>query len=239
MAIHFSTTKEEAVVNGVKAIVYGRSGAGKTVLSATAPTPLIISAESGLLSLAPANLKRVFGWETEVEFPVAKITSVDDLIDVYSWAASSKEASGFETLYLDSVTEIAEVVLANAKRQVKDPRQAYGELIEKMTTTIKAFRDLPRFNVIFAAKQETFKDEFSGAVMIGPSMPGQRLGPSFPYLVDEVFNLGIGKTPEGVQYRYLLTQPSAQYDAKDRSGALEVIEQPDLTAIINKIKSCS
>ena len=71
------------------------------------------------------------------------IRTVDDLTEAYNWACSSPEAAQFDTIYIDSISEIGEVVLSNAKAQVKDPRQAYGELIEKMMVTLKAFRDLP------------------------------------------------------------------------------------------------
>jgi hypothetical protein len=66
-------------------------------------------------------------------------------------------------------------------------------------------------------------------------MPGSKLGPQLPYLFDEVFRLGINKTPQGEQYRFLQTQPDLQCDAKDRSGALDPIEQPDLNHVITKI----
>ena len=39
------------VQEGVKVLVYGQAGAGKTRLIQTLPTPVIISAEGGLLSL--------------------------------------------------------------------------------------------------------------------------------------------------------------------------------------------
>ena len=66
-------------------------------------------------------------------------------------------------------------------------------------------------------------------------MPGAKLGGQLPYLFDEVFRLNIGRTPEGVEYRYLQTRPDFQSDAKDRSGCLDAMEQPNLTAVINKI----
>lgn len=127
------------------------------------------------------------------------------------------------------------MVLANAKAQVKDPRQAYGELIEKTMALVKAFRDLPGKNVVMAAKQEPIKDEMTGIVQYGPSMPGSKLGPQLPYLFDEVFRLGVGKTPQGVEYRFLQTGPDLQYDAKDRSGSLDPVERPDLSFVFSKI----
>jgi len=223
VALKFTTTDQAAQLHGVKMLIYGVSGVGKTTLCATAPQPIILSAEAGLLSLR------------KFQIPVIEIRTVDDLTEAHRWCQQAAEARQFATVCIDSITEIGEVVLANAKRQVKDPRQAYGELIEKMMTTIKAFRDLQGKHVYMAAKAEPVKDEMTGVVRYMASMPGSKLGPQLPYLFDEVFRLGINKTPQGEQYRFLQTQPDLQYDAKDRSGALDPIEPPDLNHVISKI----
>ena len=231
--LQFSTTSKECSTNGVKMLVYGRSGTGKTMLCATAPNPIILSAEAGLLSLSPQNIKKVFGQAMDIT--VLKITTVQDLQEAYGWLTSNDQhAQAFETICLDSITEIAEQVLSNAKSQVKDPRQAYGELIEKCTMLLKMFRDIPGKHVYVSAKEETAADSATGIQLFGPSMPGSKMSQQLPYLFDEVFNLNIGKT-EKEEYRYLRTAPDLQYDAKDRSGCLEVIEHPNLTNIINKI----
>lgn len=223
MALNFTTTDRAAQLNGVKILVYGQAGAGKTVLASTAPAPFLISAEGGELSLR------------NVQIPMVKVTTVDDLRDVYDWCARSNDAKQFQTICIDSLSEIAEVVLNNAKRQVKDPRQAYGELIEKMETTIRLFRDLPSKNVYMSAKMEPTKDELTGVVKYGPAMPGSKLGAKLPYFFDEVFRLGINKTPQGESYRFLQTQPDLQYEAKDRSGVLAPVEPPHLTQLFSKI----
>lgn len=223
MAIRITTTAQAAQLHGVKMLVYGKAGVGKTTLCATAPNPIIISAEAGLLSLRAHTL------------PVIEIKTIDDLMEAYQWVTESAEAKAFETICLDSLSEIAEVVLSHAKRTTKDPRQAYGELIDKMGTTVRSFRDLSGKHVYMSAKQESIKDETAGTTMYGPSMPGSKLGGQLPYLFDEVFRLNIGRTPDGVEYRYLQTRPDFQSEAKDRSGCLDPMEQPDLTVVINKI----
>lgn len=223
MALKFTTTDKAAQLNGVKVLVYGQAGAGKTVLASTAPAPFLISAEGGELSLR------------HVQMPMVKVTTVDDLRDVYAWCERSAEAKQFQTICIDSLSEIAEVVLNNAKRQVKDPRQAYGELIEKMETTIRMFRDLPGRNVYMSAKMEPTKDELTGVVKYGPAMPGKQLAVKLPYFFDQVFRLGINKTTQGESYRFLQTQPDMQYEAKDRSGALAAVEPPHLAQLFNKI----
>jgi hypothetical protein len=223
MPLKFTTTAQAGALHGVKALCYSEAGVGKTTLCATAPAPVILSAEAGLLSLRKWNL------------PVIEIRTIEDLQEAHVWATTSKEAGQFQSLCLDSISEIAEVVLSNAKSQVKDPRQAYGEMIEKMTMVIRAFRDISGKNVYMSAKMEPTKDEMTGIVKYGPSMPGTKLGPSLPYFFDEVFRLGIGKLPSGELYRFLQTQPDLQYTAKDRSGSLNPVEPPDLNQLFNKI----
>ena len=196
---------------------------------------LFTPAESGLLSLNPANQTRIFGEAKDI--PVITIKDVQDLTEAYELVATSPDCKGFESVVLDSVSEIAEVVLNNAKRQVKDPRQAYGELAEKMTTLIRAFRDLPDKHVLFTAKQDRIQDS-DGMLLFGPSMPGKQLTAGLGHFFDEVFALGISsKDAQGNTYRFLRTKADAQWQAKDRSGALDDIEEPNLAKIIAKIQS--
>lgn len=244
MTSPWTTTSAAASDHGVKILTYGESGAGKTLLCATAPRPVIISAESGLLSLARQNLERIYGKNAPgitYDIPVFRVTTVQQLSEAFSYFANpaSRARDHFSTICLDSISEIAEIVLANAKATVKDPRQAYGELIEKLLDTTKKFRDLSGFNVFVSAKQEAVKDEFTGVVKYGPAMPGSKLGPQLPYLFDEVFRIGKSKTAAGVPYRYLQTDGDMQYVAKDRSGMLAELEPPNLSHIISKINGAN
>lgn len=238
MPLEFTTTAKTNVAAAVKVLVYADSGMGKTLMCATAPNPLIISNESGLLSLNKKNLERLFGVANPAityNIPVIKINNVQDLTDAHLWLLQSHEAKQFQTACIDSISEIGEVVLNNAKRQVKDPRQAYGELIEKMETTIRAFRDITHMHIYMSAKLEPMKDELTGVVKNWPSMPGAKLGPKLPYFFDEVFKLGVNKDPQGNSYRYLQTSADLQNIAKDRSGALDLIEPPHLAHVFSKI----
>jgi len=242
MPLDWSTTSHVQSSGGVKVLIYGNSGYGKTALCATAPAPLILSAEAGLLVLNKKNLEKLYGVgnpSITYEIPVLKISCVADLTDALNWILTDPAAQQFQTICLDSITEIAEVVLSNAKKLVKDPRQAYGELIEKMENTIRAFRDIPGKNVYMSAKIEAYKDEFTGVTTFGPSMPGKKLGPSLPYFFDEVLRLGVNKTPQGEPYRFVQTAADFQNIAKDRSGALDAIEPPHLAHIFAKIRQAS
>lgn len=208
--------------NGVKFIVYGPSGAGKTTLIKTLPNPIILSAESGLLSIQDSNL------------PYIEIASMDDLMEAFAWASQSDEASQFDSIALDSISEIGEVVLNYEKKQTKDPRQAYGALSEQMTDIIRAFRDLPHKHVYFSAKLEKSQDEM-GRLLYNPSMPGKSLTQALPYLFDEVLALRVERDADGAVQRALMCESDGLWLAKDRSGKLDAWEAPDLGAIISKM----
>ena len=91
------------------------------------------------------------------DMPVIQVNTIEQLIEAEKWARTSNEARQFQTICVDSISEIAEVVLAKAKKDSKDPRQAYGVLLDKIIMVIKAFRDLPGKHVLMLAKEEQIK----------------------------------------------------------------------------------
>jgi len=208
--------------NGVKLLVYGQAGAGKTTLAPTLPNPIVLSAEGGLLSIQDAEL------------PYLEITTMAELQEAYKWLAESAEAAQFESVAIDSISEIAEVCLNYEKKVNKDPRAAYGAMQEQMADIIRAFRDLPAKHVLMTAKLEKTQDEM-GRILYAPSMPGNKTGQSLPYFFDEVLALRVEKDADGFAQRALMCDSDGLWLAKDRSGKLESWEAPDLTVIINKI----
>lgn len=221
MAINLKTTGGLSA-NGVKVLVYGQAGAGKTSLITTLPNPIVLSAEGGLLSIQDANL------------PYLEIGNMETLKEAYEWLQGSSEAKSFESVALDSISEIAEVVLNYEKKVAKDPRQAYGSMQEQMADIIRAFRDLPNRHVYMSAKLEKTQDEM-GRVLYAPSMPGNKTGQALPYFFDEVLALRVEKDAEGVTQRALMCDSDGLWLAKDRSGKLSPWEAPDLSEIIAKI----
>lgn len=217
------STAQAGTIHGVKIIVYGRAGVGKTRMIRTAPNPVILSAENGLLSLRKFNL------------PVWIINSLADLHMAYQWAWQSAEAQQFETVCLDSVSEIAEVVLAAEKAKSKDGRAAYGQTNDQILQLFRAFRNLPNKHVYFTAKQEWDKDEQSGLMLNRPQMPGKTLTVAIPYMFDEIFQLVVSRDQKGQEISALRCRPDHQNEAKDRSGTLAEWEPPDLNHIFGKI----
>jgi hypothetical protein len=218
------------VANGVKNLVYGGPGVGKTRLCATAPYPVIFSAESGLLSLRTQHVA------------FAEIRTMYDLQEAYNWAAGSHEARQFATICVDSISELIEKLLEQEKGLTKDPRKAYGEIIVKGIALVRSFRDLPGRNVVIVAKQEFTKDETTGGMMYQPMLPGSKLGPQLPYYFDEVFqlvNFRNVQNPQQPPVEALRCRGDNQAVAKDRSGALAEWERPDLGAIFARINRVS
>lgn len=222
MAFRVQTT-DQTRNTGVKVLVYGKAGMGKTTLCATAPRPFILSAESGLLSLRKYRI------------PYAEIKTLADLDEALLWAYNPSNMQHFDTLCLDSVSEILEVAIGSLKKGAADPRQSYGKLVDDYLPKLRQFRDLPGKHVVLTAKLGSVKDEVSGAVLYGPDAPGRELPKQLPYLVDEVFYLGSDLTPQGQPYRFLRTAPNYQFEAKDRSGSLAELEPPNLATVFNKI----
>ena len=221
MAIQLRSTKG-LHSSGVKLLVYGAAGAGKTSLIKTLPNPVVLSAEGGLLSIADADL------------PFIEISNMDQLKEAYEWVMQSDEAKQFDSIALDSISEIAEVVLSSEKKKTKDPRQAYGALQDIMGDLIREFRDIPEKHVYFSAKLEKSQDEM-GRILYAPSMPGNKLGQSLPFFFDEVLALRVEKDADGETQRALMCDSDGLWVAKDRSGKLDQWEAPDLGAIIRKI----
>ena len=208
--------------SGVKLLVYGAAGAGKTSLIPTLPNPIVLSAEGGLLSIADADV------------PFIEIKTIDALHEAYAWLVGSDEAKEYQSVALDSISEIAEVVLNAEKKATKDPRQAYGAMQEQMADLIRAFRDLPGKHVYMSAKLDKSQDEM-GKMLYAPSMPGNKTGQQLPYFFDEVLALRVERDADGNAYRALLCDGDGSWLAKDRSGKLDQWEAPDLGEIIKKI----
>jgi len=221
MAIQLKSTSD-VYANGVKALVYGAAGSGKTTLIKTLPNPIIISAEGGLLSLA------------DTDIPYIEIKTMDDLREAYEYAKESE----YQSVALDSLSEIAEVVLHAEKVVAKDPRQAYGALQDVMGGMIRSFRDIVGKHVLFTAKVEKSQDE-QGRMLYAPSMPGNKLAQSLPFFFDVVFAMRAERDEEGVIQRALMTDTDGLWTAKARTTEntrLETYEAPDMSAIIEKLQ---
>ena len=88
--------------NGLKILGYGPSGIGKTYMISTCPRPLVINVatENGLLTLRNKAI------------PYITISNINELEDVMDFLQKEENWVKFDTLCIDSLSEVAEVCLA-------------------------------------------------------------------------------------------------------------------------------
>jgi phage nucleotide-binding protein len=215
----------ETLVNkqGVKILVYGAAGVGKTTLCATAPgKKLMIDMESGLLSV-----------KDQKDIDVIQVKEAKEIIEICE-ALKNKELV-YDTVCLDSVSEMSEILLNFEKARQKDIRAAYGNVQDTVTGVMRAYRDL-HMNVVFVSKMERVAEPTAS---YEPKMVGSKLGQSITYFFDEVLALRVieEQDDEGniVRNRWLQTDVGQGYVAKDRSGKLDGFELPDLSAVLQKL----
>ncbi len=223
MSVTFKNPADAVTEQGIKAVAYGASSTGKTTLCATAGVPTcLISAEAGLLSIrnAPNTVQ------------IVEVHSVKDVQEVLEYL---KKEGPPPWVCLDSVSELAELCLAEERQKVKNKLQAYGEMADIIEGLIKGFRDLPNTNVLFTAKQARNKDDSNGTMLYEPGMPGQKLAAALPYYFDLVLAARVFKNDDGTIEHWLQTQKDEQYEAKDRSGLLDLFEKPNLAALEKKV----
>lgn len=212
--------------NWVKILVYGESASGKTTLGATAPNPIFFNCEPGLLSIKDFSVDSI------------SIKSFDDFTKNFIWLTTDPKAKKYQTLVLDSLSDLCERELESRIPKEADPRKAYNKVQQKTFQLLRYLRDNTNLNVLVICKQDHIKDESNGTIYYGPSLPGQKSQIGLAYLFDEVFHMTmIQNTTTGKYDHWVRTQRDLQYVAKDNSNRLEPWEHPNLTDIISKIRS--
>lgn len=160
----------------IKAVIYGASGSGKTYFAATAPHPIFASAEGGLLSTLK-HKKKI----DPVKY--VAITKLEDLRDLLTYLKKGEHE--FETVVIDSITEINEIIKdgiekkRGAQMQLKD----WGDLAKAIKAVLRGFRDLD-MHVIFIAQEKTEKDDQKTEKIV-PSLNGKAAN-EIAYFMDVV-----------------------------------------------------
>lgn len=210
--------------DGIKVTITGESGSGKTFQTASLSRPFVISSENGLLSLRNFDIQYV------------EISSIEELAEVKQLLITQEVWESFDTLVIDSVTDIAERCLLTLKKSVKDARQAYGQMMDKVMDELLSLCSIKGKDLVCIYKLGRIQDPLTGKVSYSADVPSDKFASKMPYLFDEVFVLKSEIDAEGNVNRYFQTFNDGHYTAKDRSGCLEPYEPADLGAIIRKIK---
>ena len=219
---------------GIKAIVYGAPGTGKTPFLMSAPNPVHAFSEPGLRSVS------------ESMHPGYIIDSYAKQLDYVTWACGSQEARQFEVKTFDSFTQIAEIILEEESRDNKNPnpKSWYGEMSKKVMKLLNMIYFAPALHAVMICKEGMIELP-DGNKRFGPFFPGQDLGIKVPHLFDSVWRMESVKDAKQVQHQVVRTQGNFTAIARDRNGRknpqtgswepnLAELEHADLTYLIRK-----
>jgi AAA domain len=118
-----------------------------------------------------------------------------------------------------------------------DTRAAYGLLAREFLLALNHLQSARGLNVILIGALETVTDDY-GRVEHCLQAEGQRVPREIAGIVDIVLTMNMLDFNDGkpAQRGFVCTSPNPwRYPAKDRSGKLEMIEPPDLGALIRKV----
>jgi len=232
-----TNTKDVEMVK-VKAIVYGKSGVGKTYSAKTLneETTLIVSAESGILALH------------DTQFDVCKIDQWPDVNELFHLLSSDEYQKKYKCVFIDSLTELNEkckehIVRVERPAIKTDLGKVYEDLMtmqdyqllqEKIKRFVRAFRDLP-YHIFFTCLEDNSKNEKTGEIEFVPSLNG-KMSTHIAAYFDEVFRL-ITKNEGDSIGRYFVTDKVEGMICKDRSGKLDTYEPASWSVVMKKILS--
>lgn len=219
---------------GVKSVIFGAPGSGKTPLLITAPRPVLLVTEPGMLSMRSSNV------------PAFEAYSPALIAEFFDWMFKSKETSNFDTLCIDSISNVAEIILADELIKTKHGLKAYGNMSERVMKICNDLYYMPQKHIVITAKQalvENGKQMLmqNGEILYEPVMqkrpffPGKDLNIKVPHLFDNVMHLAETSVPgQPKPVRALRTKEIAEVFARDRLGNLQELEPADLSALFAK-----
>ena len=245
---------------GIKGVITGPSGIGKTSLAWTldASTTLFLNAEAGDLSLQ--------GWQGDM----IEIRTWDQARDLACFIGGPNPAfrpdqpysqahydhvlaelgdpatlDRHQTVFVDSITVASRLCLQWCKGQPQalsertgkpDMRGAYGLLGQEMIGWLTQLQHTKAKNVWLIGILDEKTDDYNRRVF-SLQIEGSKTGLELPGIVDEVISMVQLSTEEGEPYRAFVCQTLNPYGypAKDRSGRLDMIERPHLGQLMDKI----
>jgi hypothetical protein len=244
---------------GVKLVLLGKSGIGKTTQLKTLPeaTTLFVDLEAGDLAVKdwrgdcvrPATWPEfrdlvVFLAGPNLALPPESPYSEAHYQHVCERYGDPAQLAKYDTYFVDSITVLARLALIWAKAQPQamsertgkpDTRGAYGLLGTEMLGALMHLQHARGKHVVFVSILDERMDDFNRKVFV-PQIEGAKTAAELPGIVDEVVTLAEIKAEDGSSYRAFVTQTMNPYGfpAKDRSGQLDLLEPPDLRALIDK-----
>lgn len=215
-----------ANASGLKAIIYGPPGSAKTPILNTAPRPILLATEAGLLSMKGSNI------------PTCYASTPAAIDDFFKWLFHSNEPKNFDTVGVDSVSHLCEVYLtailsgtSKAGNKVHG-QAAYGEMAKNVMDHMRPLYHLPNKHIYAIAKQT--ETTINGINVMRPYFPGKYLPVELPHLFDAILRLAIHNVPSMGATLAFRCQQSIDEIARNRTGNLSEFEPPNFGALVQK-----
>jgi hypothetical protein len=246
---------------GIKGCIFGKSGIGKTSLLWTMPaeTTLFFDLEAGDLAIEgwQGDTIRPRTWQECRDFAVfiggANPSLRDDQPYSPAHYAAVCERYGnptaldkYDTIFIDSITVAGRLCFNWCKGQPQafsektgkpDTRGAYGLHGQEMIGWLTHLQHTRGKNIWFVGILDEKLDDFNRRVY-QPQIEGSKTGLELPGIVDQVITMAEMPTESGASFRAFIchTLNEQGFPAKDRSGRLELMEEPHLGRLMEKVK---
>ena len=245
-------------VRGAKVLLLGPTGIGKTWQARTLDPKrtLFIDCEAGDLSILdlPVPTIRIDNWPDACDLACRIGGPNKSFPATVAYSPMHFEAIGgylenlnqYQNIFVDSLTAISWLSFRWAEQQPeafsertgrKDLRSTYGLHGREMILWLNQLQHARTKNVIFVGILERVVDELKH-VEWQLQAEGSKTSRELPGIIDEIItyrflDFGDGKPP---MRGFVCSNPNPWgYPAKDRSGRLEVIEEPDLGKLLRKL----
>jgi hypothetical protein len=247
---------------GARILIVGPFGVGKTWQARTLdPTAtLVVDIENGTLAIddMPASHMRPQTWP-ELRDLIVRIAGPNRSFqpaEPYSQAHFDMcggylpgiENGQIRTIFVDTVTAATRLCFRHASAQPEafsertgkpDLRSTYGLHAREFLLALHHLQSARALNVVLIGALESITDEY-GRLEHRLQAEGQRVPREIAGIVDIVTTMHWLEFSDGKPARrgFVCTSPNPwHYPAKDRSGKLEMLEPPDLGALIHKVVS--
>jgi len=246
---------------GIKGVIFGPSGIGKTSLLWTLQnsTTLFFDLEAGDLAIEGLAIDaiRPRTWVECRDFAVFIGGPNPALRDDQSYSPAHYAAvckkfgdpaalAKYDTVFIDSITVAGRLCFQWCKGQPEahsektgkpDVRGAYGLHGREMIAWLTHLQHTRGKNIWFVGILDQKTDDFNRKIFV-PQIDGSKTGLELPGIVDQVITMTQVDGPDGKPQRAFVCQTlnGLGVPAKDRSGRLDLIEPPHLGQLMDKIR---